>query len=518
MMDRDYKNFCNHLIVNDEIFYKKVGDKIELYSYGCPDSIWDLETIAQCIDQEKLEDSLIFVDTCCAIDLQENVSKSVVDRITSIYPDKTIYITGCGVEYDREFYKDKGFLLDNKEKFSFETSYKNIVKKQLEPLNTNHINGFVKISDGCSYNCAYCAIKNVRHHRMFSYEEISQQIQKNIEANIYEVCLFGTEICSYNYKGLNLTRLIKKLIIDFPQLTSIKLDTIHPGFNDIDNLIALIHSEDRLPKELDLGIQSCSDTMLKLMRRTYNVERIRHIVELGKGLDINFQLIVGFPGETNELFSETLTNLKDLAPDRITLCPFSARKNTEAATMENKVPRHIAEEREHKLVMAVKQSSNQEIEKKSIAEFNSYKPIDIEDCIVYHADLYNKEEFVSIFKKIRDIKTNKDIVVYCTFDPYKEIKELSTNIKLLILTFGVKVITKFKINDDTIKINYPRLLTNDLLTFVEFEFDKLEKASVDDVITFITDIKECNIDCNNLVSRLGEAGNKKLLRMALNRI
>ena len=95
---------------------------------------------------------------------------------------------------------------------------------------------------------------------------------------------------------------------------------------------------------------------------------------------------------------------------------------------------------------------------------------------------------------------------------------MSTNIKLLILTFGVKVITKFKINDDTIKINYPRLLTNDLLTFVEFEFDKLEKASVDDVITFITDIKECNIDCNNLVSRLGEAGNKKLLRMALNRI
>ena len=49
----DYVSYCNHLIVNDEVFYKKVGDKIELYSYGCPDSIWDLETIAQCIDQEK---------------------------------------------------------------------------------------------------------------------------------------------------------------------------------------------------------------------------------------------------------------------------------------------------------------------------------------------------------------------------------------------------------------------------------------------------------------------------------
>ena len=100
-MINDYVTYCNHLIVNDEIFYKKVGDKIELYSYGCPDSIWDLETIAHCIDQDKLDDDIIFIDTCCAIDLPENISKQVVDRITSIYTDKTIYITGCGVEYDR---------------------------------------------------------------------------------------------------------------------------------------------------------------------------------------------------------------------------------------------------------------------------------------------------------------------------------------------------------------------------------------------------------------------------------
>ena len=165
------------------------------------------------------------------------------------------------------------------------------------------------------------------------------------------------------------------------------------------------------------------------MRRNYNVKRIKHILELGKGLDINFQLIVGFPGETEELFNETLESLKEMSPDRITLCPFSARKNTEAELMDNKIPHHIASRREKQLVMAVKQVSNQEIEKKSIVEFNKYKPTNIENCNVFYADLYDNNEFITLFKTIKDIQhSDKDIVVYCDFDPNKNLKELSTNI------------------------------------------------------------------------------------------
>ena len=152
----DYRSYCNHLIVNDEVFYKKVGEKIELYSYGCPDSIWDLETIAHCIDQDKLDDTIIFIDTCCAIDIQEDISKRVVDRITSVYPDKKIYITGCDIEYDRAYYDGLGILFDNKEKFDYHNSYKGILKDALDPINATHMSGFVKISDGCNYNCSYC--------------------------------------------------------------------------------------------------------------------------------------------------------------------------------------------------------------------------------------------------------------------------------------------------------------------------------------------------------------------------
>ena len=515
-MNKDYVSFCNNLIVNDEIFYKKVG-KLELYSYGCPDSIWDLETIAHCIDQEKLDDTIIFIDTCCAIDLQENISKRVVDRITTIYPDKKIYITGCGVEYDRESYLGKGILLDNKEKFDFSNSYKDILKERINPLDAHHMSGFVKISDGCNFNCSYCAIKNVRHHKMFSYEEISKQIQKHIDCGVYDVCLFGTEICSYNSDGLNLTRLIEKIIVDFPELTLVKLDTIHPGFNDIDNLIKLIQKEDKISKELDLGIQSCSDTMLKMMKRSYSVNHIKHILEAGKGLDINFQLIVGFPGESDELFNESLSNLKQLSPDRITLCPFSERKNTEAELMSNKVPHKVAEEREHILVNSIRESSNQHLEKESIAELNKFKPTDVSDYHIFHVDLYDKDSFVELFKTLKRNNSYNDSVVYCNFDVNKSITDLSTNIKLLIITFGARVITKIKITDETIKFNYPRLLTNDLLTFVEFEFDKLETTTADELLTFIKDMKDCGID-ETLIYRLShtEKKNKELLGVVAN--
>lgn len=517
-MENNYRDVCNSFIMNDEMFYRKIGDKIELYSFGCHTSVWDLETISNCIDQNKLKNEIIFIDTCCAITENENISKRVVDRITSVYQDKTIYITGCGINYDRDFYKGKGILLDNEEKFDFNNSYKNILKDKVEIFDTKHIHGYVKIIDGCKYNCTYCTIRNVRPHRMFSYDEISQQIKKSIEFGFTNIFLFGTEICSYNYEGLNLTGLIKKIIHDFPDITTISMDTLNPGFKDMDSLIELIRTEKKMTKELDLGVQSCSDTILKLMKRPYTVDTVRHIVEVGRDLDITIQLIVGFPGETDSLFNETLETLKKLSPDRITLCPFSARKNTEAAEMHNKNSYDVIKEREAQLVMAVKEISNQDIEKKSILEFNRHKPVKTDDCNVFYADLYEKDEFISLFKKIKNLDNNKDIIVYCNYYPDKDIKELSTNAKLLIITFGAKIITKFNINDDTIKINYPRLLTYDLLSFIDFEFDKLETTTVDDLLTFIIDVKGCNIDSKNLISRLSMAGNKKLVEMVLNRL
>lgn len=511
-MTSDYQKFCNSIMVNDELYYKKVSDKIELFSYGCQDSIWDLETITEMIDEDKLEKPIVFIDTCCAIDLQENISKRVVDRVTRLYKDThTIYITGCGISYDKEYYKDKGILLDNSKKF-LPSSYQGITKNDFtyNIFRTHHINGHIKISDGCNYNCAYCAIKNVRPHYEFDYYNcIYQQVECSIKNGYTDICLFGTEICSFRFNGFNLVDLISKILQDFPEIISVKLDTIHPAFEHIDELIDLIKKEPKLHKELDLGIQSCSDRVLKLMKRPYNLKKIEHIVEKAQGLDIDFQLITGFPGETEECFNETYEAIKRLKPSRITLCPFSARKGTEAYTMHNKIPHSIAKEREEKLIELVKNSVGKKIENKSLAAFNSYNDCSAISSFKIRADLYNIDDFVCIYRYIKKNQNNyEEFVVETGYDKNGRTEDLDINIKLLMTALGVKVVTTFDIDDETIKSNYPWLISNYLATFVNFEFDKLTTATEKEVVNFFKDNEECVFD-KMAISKFIKAGNKR---------
>lgn len=500
---REYIKFCNTLLINDEIFYRKFNDKIELYAYGCPDSIWDLEVIASGIDSEKLKEPIIFIDTCAAIDLQEEISKRVVDRLTKIYPDRKIFITGCGVNYEPEYYKDKGICFDNFQKFNLE-NYNLPLKDNYKFTQANHESGFIKISDGCDLNCSYCAIKNFRPKYMMSYNEIAIQIERSIAAGNTDICLFGTEICSYNYRDMDLVSLIKTILSDFICITSIKLDSINPDYKRINELIKLIKEEPLMQKELDLAIQSCSDSILKRMHRPYTVEQIKNVVKQCNGLDIQFQLITGFPGETEEEFNESLEVIKELAPNRITLCPFSARTNTEAYAMDNQISHKIAEEREQKLVKAVSNGTNQEIEKEGLRKFNEYKKYGDNTNTLYFipkedlvSDLYDTENFVNLFKNLEEFEKQEKYewfnLTNIKFDPDRNIGDLSTNLKLLILRFGARPYIIININDKTIKTNYPKLLTNDITTFVNFKFENLETATENEVINFFKTILNCGL-------------------------
>lgn len=500
---REYIKFCNTLLINDEIFYRKFNDKIELYAYGCPDSIWDLEVIASGINSEKLEEPILFIDTCAAINLQEAISKRVVDRLTKIYPDRKIFITGCGVNYEPEYYKDKGICFDNFQKFNLE-NYNLPLKDNYKFTQANHESGFIKISDGCDLNCSYCAIKNFRPKYMMSYNEIAIQIERSIAAGNTDICLFGTEICSYNYHDMDLVSLIKTILSDFDKVTNIKLDSINPGYKRINKLITLIKKEPRMQKELDLAVQSCSDSVLKRMHRSYTVEQIKDIVKQCAGLNIQFQLITGFPGETEEEFNESLEIIKQLAPNRITLCPFSARTGTEAYSLDNQVPHEIAEEREHKLIEAVSNETNQEIEKEGLRKFNKYKKYGDNTNTLYFipkedlvSDLYDTENFVNLFKNLEEFEKQEKYewfnLTNIKFDPDRDIGDLSTNLKLLILRFGARPYITININDETIKTNYPRLLTNDILSFVEFKFEDLETTTEDEIINFFKMVLDCGL-------------------------
>lgn len=502
----EFKDFCNSLIMNDSVFYKRINDKIEYYSYGCPDSRWDLETIINNFDLDSIKDNTIFIDTCAATEPQEIISKRLVSKLSKLYPNHKLIVSGCGVNYDFEYYSKYGLALKNSEKFNLGNYLFKVIEH--DKFKTPHAFGSVKIQDGCFRNCSYCYICKARPHYLFSYEEISKQIRACIDNGETDILLFGTEICDWkDHDNHDLVWLCKKILKDFREITSLKLDSINPRFDNIEALIELIKKEPKFHSELDLSVQSCSNTMIKSVNRFYTVEKLKWIKELcADRLFISYQLIIGLPGETEELWKESFNNLKELNPNLITLCQFSPRKGTLAYTMPNQIPQKIKEKRE----LIIRKNFNT-VDYDLAKQFAKYRPFGSYELI--EANLYDFNEVVKLFNKLKSKENAKDIVIVNNFDYSKDQSDLELNIKLLILNFGVRIITKIKLNSEI--INKFNLLeySHAMPTFLDIDFDYVEdNVDMYKLISLFRDIKKYNLNNVNLVlKKLWDIGNRDLV-------
>lgn len=501
-----YQTLCNSLTLNDSVFYKRISDKLEFYSYGCYDSRWDLETITEQINLESLKENIIIIDVCAAIDVQEEISKSVVDKISKIYPNKKIIITGCGITYDRDFYSKYGITLDNRQKFDLSNYPFESIKRDIFKI--AHFNGAIKIQDGCFNKCAYCAIKNFRCHYTYSEEEIFKQVKASIDNGINDILLFGTEICEWHQNNKDLVDLCKDLIDHFPQI-KIRLDSINPGFRRIFDLIELIKIEPRMKKDIDLSVQSCSDKILKSINRFYNVNKL---FEINKRIDnsiyVAYQLITGLPGETEDIFLESLDNLKKINPSLVTVCTFSERKDTQLYNAKNAISKDVAEQRK-----AIIQNIFAAKEKGTYLEFAKYKPCKYKKGKIFEVDLYSLEELIKLWNLLEKNNSSKYITVFTDFKQLENQEDFALNVKLLLITFGVKVITRIKLDDYLIRqfdiINF----AVETPTYLEIDFEKLETITKEEIINLANIILEYSLDnIEEVVIRLIRSKNSNLAR------
>ena len=477
-------------MANDSVWYKKITDTVEYYSYGCYTSRWDIETILGQLDLSSVKIPTIFIDTCCAIDLQEDISKIVVRNLHAVYPKKRLILLGCGVNYDREYYKKYGLSFDNFEKFNIDNYPFKKIKKDIFEI--PHDFGSVKIQDGCNHRCTYCVICKVRPHRIFSYEEIDKQIKTHLKKGCTDILLFGTDICFYEYNGYDLVDLIKHILNSFPEITSLKLDSINPVYSRIYDLIDLIKKESKIQKELDLAIQSCSDTILKSVGRVHTFSDLKKITEYaGDDIFIAHQLITGLPGETNEMFYENVKHLQELNPKMITLCPYSKRKGTVAANNPKQVPHNIAQKRENVLRKMFNTS-----EVVTQREFNNHKPdTNKKDCHKIFADIYTFNGFIKAFKECQKYYGDKkELIVIYNYDKNQSWHTLEPNAKMLIVTFEAKLVANIIIDDYLLENLKVEDFADYIPTFVNISFDKLKnKHNENIIINFFVSIKKYNI-------------------------
>ncbi|MBR0289387.1 MAG: MiaB/RimO family radical SAM methylthiotransferase [Selenomonadaceae bacterium] len=242
-------------------------------------------------------------------------------------------------------------VMRNGKPLSFVGSVDDIREFEELPHSPHRTRAFLKIEDGCNNFCAYCIIPYVRGRiRSRNLESIRAECLELKATGFKEIVLTGIHIGAYGRDFGNKINLVDaiKTVLDAANPLRLRLGSIESAEMS-DELIDLIKNDSRICNHVHLPLQSGSDEILKAMRRPYTTKNfseltarlVKEIPEISIGTD----LIVGFPGETEENFSETLEFIQAQPFSKIHVFPYSARLGTVAATMPNQIPPQIKKSR-----------------------------------------------------------------------------------------------------------------------------------------------------------------------------
>lgn len=332
-------------------------NNIETFSFGCRLNALEVEKIRKMLMGHIPQ--AIVVNTCAVTGEAERQSGQAVRKIARSNPNVPIFVTGCAATRNPELFKniDNTTVIDNKQKMQFEAylGYPTPMTNANNCVDDHDCcrmsKQFIQIQNGCNHACTYCITRQLRGPSVsFKYSDILNDVKIAVKNGFYEIVLTGVDIASYinmeNGMPVLISDLCKRLLNDVPEIQRLRLSSVDPAVPDIDNVIDLILSDSRMMPHLHFSMQSGSDTILRAMGRRHNAERIKSLVKRGMGkITFSWDIICGFPGETEQLFQETLDLIQETKPIKIHAFPFSPRPGTPAADMDNQVNRSVSKKR-----------------------------------------------------------------------------------------------------------------------------------------------------------------------------
>ncbi len=310
------------------------------------------------------EADMFIINTCTVTNQSDHKSRNTINQAIRRSQGGTVIVTGCMANHFRKELESregityvvlndrKSSIVDLAEAhFSGETTSPELFpadKFHFPPTDRSfHTRSLIKIQDGCDNFCSYCIIPRVRGRAVSRpVKEILDNIRQVVEAGFREVVLTGVNITRYRYGTTSFEDLVER-ILELPGTFRLRISSIEPeGFGE--KLMDLF-AHPRLTPHLHMCLQSGSDAVLRRMRRRYNVKTFMHLMEeiRRRYPDFNFttDIIVGFPGETEEEFRETAETARKAAFSHIHTFKFSRRDGTPAARMEGQVPEKVKNER-----------------------------------------------------------------------------------------------------------------------------------------------------------------------------
>ena len=377
-------------------------------------------------NQEEKPDICI-INTCTVTNMSDRKSRQMLRRMKEKNPDTIVVAVGCYAQVAKDELSkipEIDLILGNNEKVEIVKYVEEYIEKNQkiseieDVMKSREFSDFgnitfsektravIKIQDGCDRFCSYCIIPYARGRvRSRKPESIISEITQIASKGIKEVVITGIHIASYgkdfimckdekirNYRLIDLLEEINKI----DGIERIRLGSIEPLLIT-EEFVERLKKLNKICHHFHLSLQSGCNETLKRMNRRYTTEQFRNIVTILRGAykDVNLttDIIVGFPGETEEEFNKTYEFLKEINFYKMHVFKYSPRKGTKAAVMANQVPGNIKEERSKKLI----ELSNEK-------EFNYNS-----QYIGKDVDVLFEEEKTGVYKG----HTQNYIMVYC---------------------------------------------------------------------------------------------------------
>ena len=356
---------------------------VHLRTLGCRLNEAELESWAQAfqkaghqITREQNEAQLIIVNSCAVTQDAVRKSRQLIRRIHRDNPSAKIIASGCYVTLNSDEAAELlgvDLIVSNQDKEQLvELAIKELDIPTMPAMSTEpgaislfsrgRQRAFVKVQDGCRYRCTFCIVTVARgEEKSTAIEQVVQDVNRLVEQGINEVILTGVHLGGY---GADIEQNLAGLITAILEQTAVprlRLGSLEP-WDLPDNFFALF-ANPRLMPHLHLPLQSGSDSVLRRMARRCQTEEFSQIIKEARTqvphINITTDIIVGFPGETEQEWQDSFDYIKAIGFGHIHIFTYSTRADTKAATLPGQVPNAIKKQRSqqlHKLAATMKQA------------------------------------------------------------------------------------------------------------------------------------------------------------------
>ncbi len=370
------------------------GATVSFHTLGCKLNFAETSTIARQLknagfQKVEFEDGadVVVINTCSVTENADKECKTIVRRAQQANPESFIAIIGCYAQLKPEEISSidgVDLVLGATEKFNLPHYLNDLSKKELAEIHSCEIieatsftsaysfgdrtRAFLKVQDGCDYSCSYCTIPLARgNSRSDTIDNVVKNANAIAEKQVKEIVLTGVNIGDY---GIFDTKSMKhesdflslvKRLDDVEGIERFRISSIEPNLLT-DEIISFVSTSKRFVPHFHIPLQSGSDKVLALMRRRYKrnlyVERVNRIKAVMPDACIGVDVIVGFPGETEEDFMDTYRFLNELNISYLHVFTYSERENTDAALMPGVVPIHERKRRNKMLRILSEKKKN----------------------------------------------------------------------------------------------------------------------------------------------------------------